>query len=162
MIQYHFGVCYVSSSVTVFFFFRDARRSMKSIIYFSLQVSVAKTVVGTFASLPFLVFLKNSRDKTGRGLLSSLPYLLWQQWQEKVWQRQQQENGVPLPSVAALPLPSLGCAPACYTGPGFLANRQVFFSCLPPTISTLYCWPTKSAPLLFQRACSHSTYTILD
>lgn len=87
---------------------------------------MAKTVGWTFASLPFLVFLKNSRDKTGRGILSSLPYLLWQQWQEEAWQRQQQENGVPL-SVAALPLPSLGCAPACYIDPGFLAHRQVFF-----------------------------------
>lgn len=57
----------------VLFFFRGPCKSMQPISYFNLQVSTAKTKEWPFASLPLLIFLKYSRDRTGRGYSAISP-----------------------------------------------------------------------------------------
>lgn len=135
MIQNHFGACYVSSSVTVlfcFFFFRGACKSMQPISYFNLQVSTAKTKEWPFASLPLLIFLKYSRDRTGRGYSAVSPTRS-DSTGERTSGKGSSKHGAPLMPLQPAPAFSGLCSSMLCRPSFFLAKRQVFFLiCLLP------------------------------
>lgn len=144
-----------------FYFFRGVCKSMQPISYFNLQVSMANTIEWPFAPLPLLVFEKYSRDRTGKGYLAVGPTHSASSGEKASGKGS--NKGMECPSFCCSPSPAFsGLCSSMLQRPSFFWPREGLFPYLPSTISTLQQWLTELGPLLFQRACSHSTHAVLN